>query len=483
MKFTERPYQTAGKNMILGSESGAMLAFPPGSGKTPTALTAADILLHDQLRGERVLVVGPKLVAQEVWTREAPKWDHLKHLQIWHIGAEVFRLRRTTKVHKAPGGVEVEEFALEPEDWKATRAEILARPERIMTISRDHFRRLTEVMRSKWPWDIVIWDESTSIKTHNSKRAQALRFLRRRGKIKMFIPLSGTPRPKSMEQFWSQILPIDNGERLGATLGELRTEYMLPNQIEVRGRQVVQWEDRPGAIEKAMAAVRDICISVDASVWRKTEPPQLIERPITLPERAARMYETLSEKKVLKLPGGATVLATDPAVLAGKLLQIAAGFVIDNEGVAHWLHDEKINALLELIEELDGEPLVVFYWHQAVEKRLKEAVKGIATTKTKGFIDRFAARELPVLMLHPAGAGHGLDGLQHGGHTMAAVELFPDWELYQQTVSRLDRSGQAHQVSVHHIVAPGTRDDRISRILADREADQGRIIEALRWDR
>lgn len=460
-----------------------MLAFPPGSGKTPTALIAADLLMHDDLRMERTLIVGPKLVAEEVWLREVPKWDATKHLHIWHIAASVFALRRRTITHTAPGGVEVDETILEPEDAKATRALILARPERIMTVSRDHFWRLTKVMGAKWFWDLVIWDESTSIKTHDSKRSQAVRFLRRKGKIKMFVPLSGTPRPKNLEQFWAQILPIDGGERLGEHLKDFRPKYMLPEQVEVRGRIRINWNDRPGAIEEALTKVRDICLSVRSDVWRQTAPPVVTARPVALPDRVQAMYDTLSARKVLTLPGGARVIATDPAVLASKLLQIAAGFVIDEAGVAHWLHDEKINALLELIEELDGEPLLVLYWHQAVERRLKEKVKGLVTTKTKGFLDRFAAGRIATLALHPASAGHGLDGLQNGGHHVAAVEVFPDWELWQQAVSRLDRSGQKEQVTVHQIVVPGTRDDRIAQILADREADQGRVIEALLWDR
>lgn len=477
MKFVPRPYQAEGLALIRGSQEGAMLAFPPGSGKTPTALTVADILMHEELRFERTLVVGPKLVAEEVWTRDAAKWDHLSHLVIWHIATPLFRYKQTVTTH-TEGDVSLDEYKRELGDKKATRAEILARPERVMTVSRDNFWWLVYVMGAKWPWDVVIWDESTSLKTHDSKRSKAIRLLRKKGLVKFFVPLSGTPRPKNLEQFWSQIRAIDGGKRLGETLGEFRRRYMTPVSFEVRGRTVQKWHDRAGALDEVMAAVSDICLSVRSEVWRKTEPPLTVERPVQLPEPVRALYDQLLTAKVLRL-NGATITATDPAVLAGKLLQMAAGFVYDDEGNTHWLHDEKVDALIELIEELDGEPVMVLYWHQAMAKRLQEKVKGIVTTKAKGFLDRFAAGKIKALQLHPASAGHGLDGLQNGGHHVACVELFPDWEYYQQAVSRLDRSGQEHRVTVHQILAQGTRDNRICRILADGEACQARVIEAL----
>jgi hypothetical protein len=456
-----------------------MLAFPPGSGKTAVALLAADVLMHQDLRCERCLVVGPKLVAEEVWVRETPKWSQIDHLKVGHISKDVFNYKVTRVVHKADE-VEVVESSMAPADRKATRAAVLAMPERIITVSRDHFWWLTYVMGKTWPWDLVIWDESTSIKTHDSKRSKAIRMLRKLGLVKMFVPLSGTPRPKSLEQFWSQLRVIDGGKRLGATLGEFRSRYMSPERFEARGRPVIKWVDRPGALEKVMAAVSDICLSVRSEVWRKTEPPLTVVREITLPPAVRDMYETLQRTLVLRLPGGALVTAPDPAILAGKRLQLAAGFIYDDEGQAHWLHDEKINALIELIEELDGEPVLILYWHKAVAKRLREKIKGLATTKMVGFLDQFAAGRLPALALHPASAGHGLDGLQKGGHHVACVELFADWEYYQQAVSRLDRGGQLHRVTVHQIQAAGSRDQDIGEILADREACQERVIEALR---
>lgn len=485
--FTPRDYQESGLNLIRYSEEGAMLAFPPGSGKTPVALTVADILMNEDLRCERTLVVGPKLVAQEVWVRECPKWDHLSHLKVGHIPKEVFNYKVTKTLHKE-GDVEVVESSMAPADSKATRAAILAMPERIMTVSRDHFWWLAKVMGNKWPWDLVIWDESTSIKTHDSKRTKAIRYLCKLGLVKMFIPLSGTPRPKSLEQFWSQVRVIDGGRRLGlmrgdkldTTLGAFRERFMLPQQFEIRGRTVIKWADRPGALEEVMAAVSDICLSVRSEVWRKTEPPLTVVREVTLPPAVREMYETLGRTKVLRLANGALITAPDPAILASKRLQLAAGFIYDDDGQAHWLHDEKIDALIELLEELEGEPVLILYWHKAVEKRLKEKIKGLATTKTKGFLDQFAAGLMPALALHPASAGHGLDGLQNGGHHVACVEIFPDWECYQQAVSRLDRGGQAFQVTVHQLQAAATRDQDIGRLLESSEACQERVIEALR---
>ena len=476
--FTPRDYQALGIDLITRApaDEGFMLAFPPGSGKTPTALTAADILMNLDLRYSRCLIVGPKLVAEEVWVRESPKWNHLKHLKIWCIPTSLFRYKVKRTTHQVDE-IEVSEYERILDDRIASRRDILTRPEQIMTVSRDNFWWLTKVMGAKWPWDLVIWDESTSLKTHDSQRSKAVRFLRSKGLIKFFVPLSGTPRPKSLEQFWSQIRLIDGGRRLGETLGAFRGRYMTPVQMEVRGRPVIKWKDRVGALDEAMAACKDICLSVRSSVWRKTEPPLIAERVLTLPDRARALYEELADRKVLRI--GAGVTAPDAAVLAGKLLQLAAGFIYDDEGQAHWVHDEKIEALVELLEELEGEPVMVLYWHKAVAKRMQEKVKGLVSTKSKGFLDRFAAGQIKALALHPASAGHGLDGLQRGGHHVACVELFPDWEYFQQAVSRLDRGGQEHRVTVHQFIAADTRDERICRILADGEACQERVIEAL----
>lgn len=476
--FLPRDYQSLGIHKITSApeDEGFMLAFPPGSGKTPTALTAADLLMNLHLRYSRCLIVGPKLVAEEVWTREAPKWEHLKHLRIWPIATSVFRYRVLKTTHQA-GDVEIDEQSRVLGDKAVSRQEILARPEQIMTVSRDNFWWLVKLMGSRWPWDLVIWDESTSLKTHNSQRSKAVRFLRSKGLVRFFVPLSGTPRPKSLEQFWSQIRLIDGGRRLGGTLGAFRSQYMTPTPMEVRGRPVIKWQDRVGALDEAMAACKDICLSVRASVWRQTEAPLTVEQVVTLPGKARALYDELAERKILRL--GAGVSAPDAAVLAGKLLQLAAGFIYDDEGTAHWIHDEKINALLELQEELEGEPLLILYWHQAMGRRLQERIKGLVTTKSKGFLDRFAAGQISALALHPASAGHGLDGLQKGGHHVACGEMFPDWELYQQSVARLDRGGQAHRVTVHQIIAEDTRDERICRILADGDACQERVIEAL----
>ena len=475
-EFVPRDYQEMGIELLLASEEGALLAFPPGSGKTPTALVAADLLMHQDLRYERCLIVGPKLVAEEVWVRETKKWTGLQHLKIWPIPTSLFRYRVLRTTHQADA-VEVLEHERVLGDKDLSRSEILARSERFMTVSRDNFWWLTKMMGNKWPWDLVIFDESTSLKTHDSQRSKAVRFLRSKGLIKFFVPLSGTPRPKSLEQFWSQIRLIDGGRRLGETLGAFRGRYMTPVQMEVRGRPVIKWKDRVGALDEAMAACKDICLSVRSSVWRKTEPPLIAERVLTLPDRARALYEELADRKVLRI--GAGVTAPDAAVLAGKLLQLAAGFIYDDEGQAHWVHDEKIEALVELLEELEGEPVMVLYWHKAVAKRMQEKIKGLVSTKSKGFLDRFAAGQIKALALHPASAGHGLDGLQRGGHHVACVEMFPDWEYFQQAVSRLDRGGQEHRVTVHQFIAADTRDERICRILADGEACQERVIEAL----
>lgn len=475
--FVPRPYQAAGLELALSSEVGCYLAFAPGSGKTATAMLAADHLMHMSLEHGRTLIVGPRLVAEEVWTREVTKWSQLEHLDVGLIPTADFGYTRVVTTHTV-GDVAIDETKVEPRDIKAARARILARQETILTVSRDNFWWLVKILGKRWPFDLVIWDEATSLKTHDSKRSKALRYLRAQGLVKRVILLSGTPIPKSLEQYWAQIRQIDGGARLGATLTEFRARFMTP---DARNKdRVFSWKARVGAREEVLKLTSDIALSVPASVWRETEEPLIVRREVTLPSAARDLYRTMERDLLIEI-NGMDILAPQAAVLGSKLLQLASGAVFDSEKDWHSVHDAKLDSLAELIEELDGEPLLVLYWYQPTLERLKARFgKRLHTTKSKGFLDRFG-KDITLLALHPASAGHGLDGLQNGGHHVALVDMFFDWECANQAVARLDRSGQKHQVVVHQIIAKDTRDERVARVLLDREANQAAVMQALRF--
>lgn len=504
--FTPRPYQEAGIELML-REPGVGLFLEPGSGKTVTALTAADILLNERWAVQKVLVVAPKIVAQEVWAREAAKWQHTAHLKVAHLDAAVFEYYRKVTTSAVLGN-EVREIVendmslddqvfllladvavsktelLCADPWK-TRDAILRRSEQIHVISRDHFYMLVRILGSAWPYDMVLGDESTMWKNHDSKRSQTIRYLRSEELVRFLTVMSGTPSPRGLENLFAQVRLLDNGRRLGDKITHFRKAFMLPGEAgrnKHTGRhQIFSWVAQPGATERVTNLISDICLAVRADVWRETDPPRTVEHPVRLPDEAIARYKELQDNYHLALEDG-EVTAESAAVLSNKLIQVASGAVFDSEQNYHVLHDAKLDALEELVEELDGQPLLIVYWFKPTLDRLRKRFGAkLATTKTKGFLDRFGRGELPLLALQPGSAAHGLDGLQDGGHQIAMVDMFHDWELYQQAVSRLDRSGQKHQVTVHQFLARGTKDLQVARVLADKGADQGRVMDALKF--
>lgn len=504
IEFKPRDYQQAGIDLML-REPGCGLFLEPGSGKTIIGLTAADILLNDHLAANKLLVVAPKLVAQEVWTREAAKWKHTAHLQIQYLDVSMFELYRKVTTSAVWGGeardivendmtdddrwflfmaeVAVSRTELLPADWRKTKAQILGSKAQIHVISRDHLVMLARVLGADWPYDLMIGDESTSYKNISSTRSRAMSYLRKESLVRRLCLMTGTPSPKGVENLFAQVRLLDGGQRLGAEIGAFRKQYMVPGfQKKMDGRlKTMSWNDRPGAALEITGKIKDICLAVRADTWREVDPPLTVERWVALPAEARDMYQEMSDTYHLAIQD-ATVTAAQAAVLGNKLIQIASGAVFDDEKKYHILHDAKLDALDELIEELDGEPLLIMYWFNPTLDRLKKRYGNkLATTKTKGFLDQFAAGRLPLLALQPGSAGHGLDGLQHGGHHVAVVDLFHDWELYQQTVSRLDRSGQKHRVTVHQILADDTKDFQVARVLADRAANQAQVMNALKY--
>lgn len=477
--FNPRPYQEVAIARGVATP-GFGLFVEPGGGKTVTAWTIADLLMNERLVSERVLVVGPKMVAQEVWWREQRKWQHLCHLQTRLITAADFGYRMIRTVERVDD-VEVVDYELGVEDAKAVRKVLLDDPRRVHVVSRDHLYTLAKVMGSKWPYDLVIGDESTSYKNPGSKRSKAIRFLRKKDLIKRLILMSGTPSPKGLENLFAQVLLLDGGERLGETLTAFRDNFMVPaRKGKVGGHlRIFDWKPARGAVAEVTDLIGDICMSVRASEWRQNEEPRIVHRPVTLPPTGREIYDRMEESMVIEFP--TEIVAANAAVKHGKLSQIASGVIKDADGVWHHVHDAKLDALEEYIEELDGEPVLVLYWYQENLKRLRARFPRAATIKTPGFLDKFAAGEIPILLLNPAAAGHGLDGLQHGGHHVAVFDLHPDWELLKQAVDRIDRSGQKHQVTITQFEAEDTVDGAVADVLISRGTDQGVVMDQIAW--
>lgn len=415
--YVPRDSQEQGASLIQ-REPCVGLFFEPGSGKTITAMTALK---------PPYLVVAPKMVAQEVWTREASKWSHTEHLRVCLFDAAAFDYRRKVTASAIcgdeareivrPGTEEEQDFLMCAEVVidryelipRAKASDILAHKADIYVVGRDHLHVMAKLLGDAWPFRTVLVDESTMFKNHDSARSRTIDYLKRRGRITRLVLMTGTPSPKNLENLWAQVRLLDGGARLGAKLGEFRSRYMLPGARNKK--QIFSWVDRPGAREEITAKIRDICLSVRADVWRKTEPPRTVQRLVPIP---MDQYDEMCENLVLQI-GEGLITAPQAAVLTTKLLQMASGAVLDENGDWHQVHDAKLDAMEELIDELDGEPLIVMYWFKSSLARLKARFPNLVTTKSKGFLDQFAAGKIPLLAIQPASAGHGLDGLQKGG--------------------------------------------------------------------
>ena len=447
MNFTPYPHQQAGIDWITERPACALL-WGMGTGKTVTTLTAIDRLLYDQMEPGPVLVIAPKRVAENTWSKETAKWEHLQHLQ-------VSRVMGTAKERK----------------------EALARPADLYVINRENVVWLTEYLGGTWPFPIVVIDELSSFKSNQAKRWKALR--RVRGRIKRIIGLTGTPRPNGLEDLWPEMYLLDQGDRLGRTLGAFRARYLVPDKQN--GHIVYSYREKEGAAEEVYTRLGDICMSI-----RKEDvlrlPGQIYENiELTPPADVLKQYKQFERKKVMEcLDGAGEIIAGTEATLTGKLLQFANGAVYDMDGQVHELHSVKLDALEELIEEAGGDPVLVLYAYQHDADRIRQRIKCRALDKPAD-IDAWNRGEIPVALAHPASIGHGLN-LQEGGHILVWFGLTWSLELYQQANERLNRPGQQHVCRVYHLIMQGTHDERVLEALSNKDKGQAAAIEALRLE-
>ena len=377
-------------------------------------------------------------------------------------------------------GTVIRKRILEAADPAAVRDQILAYPETIVTVSRDHLYTLALVMKSKWPFQLVIADESTSYANPSSNRSKALRAMRLNKRIKRVVLLTGTPFSRSAEQLRSQMLLVDGGIRLGGPreLTKFRNRFMEPDARN--DQRIFSWKLRPEMKQPLWDAIGDVAISVKADSWRKVGEAVRIERKVTLPPEARAYYDQMEEENLITVDE--EVVAVNAAVLSGKLLQIAAGTVKGESGKANAIHEVKLDYVEELVEEIDG-PVVVVYWWAENLPRLKKRFKKGKSIGEAGALDGFIKGKFDVLFVHPQSAGHGVNGLQWRTNRMIVLDPFHSLELAIQVIARLDRSGQEKQVVVDVIEAADTLDEAIPRLWDERAEDQNAMMEALLWRR
>ena len=445
MNFTPYPHQQAGIHWIIERPASCLL-WGMGTGKTVTTLTALDIILL--LEEGPVLVIAPKRVAENTWSKETAKWEHLNHLRISKVmGSQAERIRA------------------------------LSTPADIYVINRENVVWLVETVGKRWPFPIVVIDELSSFKSIQAKRWKALRKVR--GRIKRIIGLTGTPRPNGLEDFFPEIYLLDGGERLGKTIGAFRSRYLVPEKMN--GHIVYSYRPRDGAEEEVYAKLSDICMSIKKEDVLKL-PGQIYEDVELTPSHALlKQYKQFERDRVMEcVDTKGEIVAGTEAALTNKLLQFANGAIYDLDGKVHRIHDVKLDALEEMIEEAGGDPVLVLYAYKHDAERIRERIPCRALDKPED-MDAWNRGEIPVALAHPASIGHGLN-LQDGGHLLIWFGLPWSLELYQQANERLNRPGQKNICRIYHLILKGTHDERVLGSLQKKEKGQAAALEALRLE-
>ena len=455
MKYEPHKYQEYATQKIIDNKASALF-LDCGLGKTVITLTAIKRLKYERWEARKVLIVAPKTVAEDTWQSEGQKWDHLHNLRFATVlGTEAKR-----------------------------RAALKERAD-IYVINRENVVWLVKELGHRWDFDTVVLDESTSFKSHQSQRFKAMKAVRPR--IKRIIELTGTPNPHGFMDLWAQVFLLDQGQRLGRTITSYRDAYFLPDKRN--GAIVYSYRPKPGAEQAITQRISDLAVSMKAEDYLTL--PELIEHdvPVVLDKAAQTAYDRMERDALLEIDAG-TVTAANAAALSSKLLQLCAGAVYtepDEEtggerGVMH-VHDCKLDALLELLEQIGSEHAVVAYGFVHDKERILKALKGtdkrVRVYRGTEDKDAWNAGKVDVLLIHPASCGYGLN-LQAGGHHM--VWFTPSWNLeeYLQANARLHRQGQPEPVIVHRLIVKGGRDEDVVKSLTSKDAAQERLLASLK---
>lgn len=449
MKYIPHQYQEYATQRILDTNYIALL-LEMGLGKTVSTLTAIDLLLNDYYDATRVLVIAPLRVADDTWAREAEKWDHLRHLRI----------------SKVLGSAD-------------TRRKALRADADIWVINRENIEWLVGELGTAWNFDTVVIDELSSFKNGQSKRFRALR--RVRPMMKRVIGLTGTPAPNGLMDLWPEVYLLDQGQRLGKTITSYRDRYFTPGARS--GHVVYEWKEKQEAEQRIYEAISDIAVSMKSEDW--LELPERIDRvvPIKLSEPARELYKKL-EKDMLLPYLDADVVAVTAAVLSNKLLQMASGAVYDEERGVKLIHDAKLDVLEDIIEGANGKPVMVFY-------NFKHSLSRIQTRfpKTKILrkgkdgsqdIEDWNNDKIPLLLLHPKSAGHGLNLQGSSCQTVVWYDQIWSLEEDQQANARVHRQGQTRRIVVMRLVAEGTIDEDAVEALERKAAGQDALMDAVK---
>lgn len=443
MKYTPHNYQKYATDFIISHSVSAIL-LEMGLGKSVITLTAINELMLNYFDVGRVLVIAPFRVAKATWSSEIKKWDHLKYLTYSIVTGN-------------------------PKE----RIKALNSPAHIYIINRENVDWLITKSNFPFNFDMVVIDELSSFKSYQAKRFRTL--LKVRPKVKRIVGLTGTPSSNGLMDLWAEFRILDMGERLGRYITHYRQNFFTPDK---RNQQMIfSYKPRDGAERAIYNLISDITISMKSKDFLKMPKCVMNEVKVSLSDKEQKIYDLLKQDMVLSLKGK-EIDAINAASLSNKLLQMASGAVYGEEKESIIIHDRKLDALEDLIEGANGKPVLIAYWFKHDLTRIKKRfdVREIKTTKD---ITDWNEGKIPIALIHPASAGHGLN-LQDGGSTLIWFSLTWSLELYQQTNARLNRQGQKNTVVIHHIITKGTIDENVMKALNKKTKVQDELIDAVK---
>lgn len=393
-----------------------------------------------------MLVIAPLNVAKDTWADEINKWEHLNHMTV-------------SKVLGTP----------------KQRIDALKQDADIYITNKENTKWLCDYYKKDWPFDMIVVDELSTFKNHTSQRFKALK--KKLPLVKRFVGLTGTPSPNSMMDLWAQVYLIDSGERLEKSFTRFRERYFKPtHQVS---EHVFNWELREDAEEIIYEKIEDVCISMKASDY--LDMPERIDtvQEVILSNKERKLYEELERDYILESEEDGTIVAQSGASLSQKLLQLSNGAVYTDEQDVRQVHDRKLDKLEEIVEESQGQPILLFYNFKHDKERILERFNQAVVLGSDGYKDEWDKGNIEILLAHPASAGHGLN-LQQGGHIIVWFGLTWSLELYQQANARLYRQGQDNTTIIHHIMTENTIDQRVYKALQNKELTQDELMNAVK---
>ncbi|HGI3718858.1 TPA: SNF2-related protein [Streptococcus agalactiae] len=443
MKYSPHDYQRYATDFIVSHKISAVL-LEMGLGKSVISLSAINELMLDYFDVSRTLVIAPLRVAISTWPEEIKKWEHLKYLS-----------------YSVVTGSEKE------------RIDALKKPAHIYIINRENVDWLITKSGFKWTFDMVVIDELSSFKSYQAKRFKSL--LKARPKVKRIVGLTGTPSSNGLMDLWAEFRLLDMGERLGRYITHYRQNFFIPDK---RNQQIIfSYKPKDGAEKVIYQLISDITISMKSKDFLKMPECIMNEVVVSLSEKEQKLYDSLKKDMVLSIEDE-EIDAINAAALSSKLLQMANGAVYNDDKESIHIHDRKLDALEDLIEGANGKPVLIAYWFKHDLERIKKRFD-VREIKTSKDIADWNNGKIPIAIIHPASAGHGLN-LQLGGSTLIWFSLTWSLELYQQTNARLYRQGQKDTVVIHHIVSEGTIDEDVMKALKAKEKMQDALIDSVK---